>query len=121
MPRTVKQRTEEHSPSYTPVAGNGQSQAASANNGEEISPNVGKDENTTKKNSGDDRMMSALKQFAADISIGGSSHNLTRNELMDWVYAKFDKVDAEQSRKAAREAMKIEKQVPATAAPLKTT
>ena len=58
-------------------------------------------------------MMSALQRFAADIGIGGSSHNLTRDELMDLVYAKFDKVDAEQSRKAAREAMEIEKQVPA--------
>ena len=113
MPRSVKQRAEEHSLSYTPVAGNGQSQAASANNGEEITPNVGKDVDTTKKNSGDDRMMSALKRFAADIGIGRSSHNLTRDELMDLVYAKFDKVDAEQSRKAAREAMEIEKQVPA--------
>ena len=113
MPRSVKRRTEEHSPSSTPVAGNGQSQAASANNGEEITPNVGNDVDITKKNRGEDRMMTALQRFAADIGIGGTSTNITRDELMDLVQAKFDKIDAEQSRKAAREAMEIEKQVPA--------
>ena len=113
MTRSVKRRTEEHSPRYTPVADNGQAQAASANNGDEITPNVGNNNvDATKKDGGNDRMMSALR-FAADIGIGGSSHNLTRDELMDLVYAKFDRIDAEQSRKAAREAMEIEKQVPA--------
>ena len=108
----MKRRTEEHSPSYMPVAGNGQSQAASANNGEEITPNVGNDVDIMKKNSGEDRMMTALQRFAADIGIGGTSSNITRDELMDLVQAKFDKIDAEQSRKAVREAMEIEKQVP---------
>ena len=103
MPRSVKRRTEEHSPRHTPTAGNG----------DEITPNAGTNNvDATKKDSGNDRMMSALQRFAADIDIGGSSHNLIRDELMDLVYAKFDKVDAEQSRKAAREAMEIEKQVP---------
>ena len=74
-----------------------------------ITSNVNNDVDTMTKNRGNDRMMSALKRFAADISIRGSSHNLTRDELMDLVYVKFDKIDAEQSRKAAREAMEIEK------------
>ena len=103
MPRSVKRRTEEHSPRYTPTAGNG----------DEITPNARTNNvDATKKDSENDRMMSALQRFAADIGIGGSSHNLTRDELMDLVYAKSDEVDA-QSRKAAREAMEIEKQVPA--------
>ena len=114
MPRSVKRRTEEHSPSYTPVAGNGQAQAASANNGDDITPNVGTNNvDATKNDSGNGRMMSALQRFAEDIGIRGSPHNLTRVELMDLVYTRFDKIDAEQSRKAAREAIKIDKQVPA--------
>ena len=32
---------------------------------------------------------------------------------MDLVQAKFDKIDTEKSRKAAREAMDVDKQVPA--------
>ena len=104
MPRSVKRRTEEHSPRCTPTAGNG----------DEITPNSDTNNvDATKKDSGNDHMMSALQRFAADIGIGGSSHNLTRDELMDLVYARFDKIDSEQSRKAAREAMEIEKQVPA--------
>ena len=114
MPRRVKRRTEEYSQIYTPFAGSSdQAKAASTNNGDEITPYVIKDVDTTKRNSGDDCMMSALKRFAADIGIGGSSHNITRDELMDLVHAKVDKIEAEQSRKAAREAMEIEKQVSA--------
>ena len=103
MHRSVKRRTEEYSPRYTPTAGNG----------DKITPNAGTNNvDATKKDSGNDRMMSALQRFAADIGIGGSSHNLSRDKLMELVYAKFDKVDAEQSRRATREAMEIEKQVP---------
>ena len=51
IPRSVKRRTEEHSPRYTPTAGNG----------DEITTNV----DATKKDSGNDRMMSALQRFAA--------------------------------------------------------
>ena len=63
-------------------------------------------------------MMTALQRFDADIRIGGTSTNITRDELMDFVHAKFDRIDAEQSREAAREAMKIEKQVPCEPAEL---
>ena len=115
MPRSVKRRTEERSPSYTPVSGNGQAQAASANNTEEITPNTTKNNvDTTNENIGEDRMMTALQRLAADIGIGGTSTNITRDELMDLVQAKFDKINATQSRKAAREAMEIEKQESAT-------
>ena len=104
LPRSVKRRTEEHSPSYTTTAGNR----------DEITPNAGNNNvDATKEDRGNDRMISALQRFAADISFGRSSHNLTRDELMDLVYARFDKIDAEQSRKAAREAMEIERQIPA--------
>ena len=88
MPRSVKRRTEECSPSYTPAAGN------DSPPGEDITPNVDNNVDTTKKNSGDDRMMSALQRFAADIGIGGTSTNITRDELMDFVQAKFDTIDA---------------------------
>ena len=81
MPRNVKRRTEERSPSYTPAAGNdSQAEAGTANTGEEITSNVDSNVDATKKNSGNDRMMSALQRFATDICIGGSSHNLTRDE-----------------------------------------
>ena len=114
MPRSVKRRTEEHSPRYTPTAGNdNQAEAGTANTGEEITPNMDSNVDATKKDSGNDRMMTTLQRFAADIGIGGTSTNITRDELMDLVQAKFDKIDAEQSRKAAREAMEVNKQVPA--------
>ena len=115
MPRSVKRRTEEHSPSYTPGAGSSsQAQAASANNTEEITPNVKSNNvDTTNKKSGEDRIMTALQRFAADIGIEGISTNITRDELMDLVQAKFDKIDAEQSRRAARDAMETDTQVPA--------
>ena len=91
MPRSVKRRTEERSPSYTPGVGNSnQAQAAPANNTEEITPNViNNNVDTTNNKSGDDLMMTALQRFAADIGIGGTSTNITRNELMDLVQAKF--------------------------------
>ena len=114
MPRSVKRRTEEPSPSYTPGAGySDQAQVMPANNTKEITPNAtGNNVDTTNKKSGEDRKMTALQRFSADIGIGGTSTNITRDELMDLVQAKFDKIDAEQPRKAAREAMEIEKQVP---------
>ena len=57
--------------------------------------------------------MTSLQRFAADIGIGGTSTNITRDELMDLVQAKFDKIDAEHSRRAACEAMATDTQVPA--------
>ena len=103
MPRSVKRKTEEHSPRYTPTAGNdNQAKAGTTNTGEEITPNVDCNVDAMKKDSGNDRMMTALQRFAADIGIEGTSKNITGDELMDLVQAKFDKIDAEQSRKAAR-------------------
>ena len=49
MPRSVKRRTEEHSPRYNPTAGNG----------DEITPNASTNNvDATKKDSGNDRMKS---------------------------------------------------------------
>ena len=66
MPRSVKRKMEEHSPRYTTAARNdSQAEAGTANTGEEINLNVDSNVDTTKKNSGSDRMMSALQRFAA--------------------------------------------------------
>ena len=64
MPRSVKRRTEEQSPRYTPAAGNdSQAEAVSANTREDITPNVNSNVDATKNNSGNDRMLSALQRL----------------------------------------------------------